>query len=170
MSFCTSVYNFFCRALVFQSVIIYGIYCLYYSNTSRHASNFKDELASFVSQNKETLGFLNGVLQSKNFDQIFESLLFVEIGLSIFSILGIQLFGFINALIVFAHGFIMYNPLDKSKKFQSLFGLRYEFILLIGLFLSMMVVLTSTTSSCCEEICNDAYSSSSKKSSSKKSR
>lgn len=144
--------SFLYRILIYQSVIVFSAYLLFFSKVNEHALSFKDELLTLSSSHK-SLDFISNLLQNNNFELIFTGLLYAELSFAVLAILGLRFFGFLEAVIVFLHGIVMFNPFSEKVQYSNLYGIKYEFVLLVGLVLSMLVSATSGV--CCAVVKND---------------
>ncbi len=138
--------SFFYRILIYQSVIVFSAYLLFFSKVNEHALSFKDELLT-LSSSHQSLDFISNLLQNNNFELIFTGLLYAELSFAVLAILGLRFFGFLEAVIVFLHGIVMFNPFSEKVQYSNLYGIKYEFVLLVGLVLSMLV--SATSGICC---------------------
>lgn len=138
--------SFFYRILIYQSVIVFTVYLLFFSKVREHALSFKDELLTLSSVHRN-LDFISDLVENKNFELFFTGLLYAELSFAVLAILGLSFFGFLEAVIVFLHGIVIFNPFSEKVQYSNLYGIKYEFVLLVGLVLSMLVSATSGT--CC---------------------
>ena len=102
------MYNFLCRLMVFQSIIVFTCYQLFYSNTEKHALNFKDDIINIIAKSKnEQLEEIGANLGQNDFLPLYSGLLYTELTLAVLAIFKFNFLGMFNAVLIFCHGIIL---------------------------------------------------------------
>lgn len=132
--------SFIYRILIYQSIIAFCVYSLFFSKVKEESMNFKDDLMQFFGP---SLNVISGHLD-KFIPFIYRGILILELVFAILAIFGLKLFGFFEGVLILLHGIIKYNPFTEANQFQYIYGLQFEFLLVLGLFFSIMVSLTGS--------------------------
>lgn len=136
--------SFLNRVLIYQSIITYGIYVMFFTNTEIVSTHFKDDIMSFINDFSVLRPGLSIV--QDNSDIIFKAIIICELIFALAALLNFKIFGLLEAFLVLFHGFIKFNPFNEANKFQFMYGIKYEFLLIIGVFFAILVDVTSVSS------------------------
>lgn len=139
--------SFLTRVLVFQPIIIFCIYAIQFTKTIELAMNFKDDIMSIIAK-REEFAFIVDFISNNDMEHIFKGILYTNLAFSILAILGLRVFGVLEALFVLGYGLIKYNPFTEAAQFQHIYGITYELILVLGIVFSILITSTSSCGSC----------------------
>jgi glucan phosphoethanolaminetransferase (alkaline phosphatase superfamily) len=122
--------SFIKRLLVFQIIIIYSAISLY--KPAQHSSDFKDNILEMLSKTNFKSSFEDIV--DKFSYILFYFMVIYELVFSLIAVFGCKLFGRLLVPVLILHSIIKFNPFIN--------GMSSEFILMIGVMLSIMISST----------------------------